>query len=380
MFMADKFDIKIPDGLPNLNQINLLKVVIPVAVIIVLAAVAISGHTYLEPGEVAAIKNNITGAEEVRTESGIIIHLPLGLTDVYKLDRKVQVFTMGEQQPRRRRAHTDSDNVKIKVVDGSNVELDVVVNFKVITSKAADIIRRVGEGDAFKNKMIRSYTRALIREKYGKLKLEEVSDASLRTTKNLEVLHDLNRDLEKFGIEITLINTTNFQFNPEYEKLVKEKKATAQEFANQKAAQEKAQRVQEAEVARAEREKNNAIITARGAAKKRIVEAENRAKQLILRAGGDAYAKKKEGDRSYEVAINEAKAVEAEGLNTAQGIKKLADAYSRGGIALVKEALAKKLLGRRINGRPYSLSESIQRLSIDRAAAVPAAGRSGEGR
>ena len=388
--MSDRIDIKIPDGFPDLKPATVIKLVIPLVVVAVAVAISYSGYTHLEPGEVAVIKNNVTGAESVRTESGIIIHLPLGLTDVYKLDRRVQVLTMGGQKTSTEtRSRTwlksstnrsvQNNNVKIKVADGSNVELDVEVNLRVIPTEAAAIIRKVGAGDAFKTKMIRSYTRALIREKYGKLKLEEVSDPATRTTKNVEVQRDLNRALKPFGTEITLVNTTNFTFNPEYEKLVKEKKATAQEYTNQKAAQEKAQKVQEAEVARGTREKNTAIITAQGEARKRIVEADAKAKQLILRAGGEAYAKNKEGDRSFEVAANEAKAVEAEGLNMAAGIQKLTDAYSRGGSALVKEALARKLTGRKIHGRPYSLSESIERIRIDRAAATPEARRASEG-
>ena len=205
-----------------------------------------------------------------------------------------------------------------------------------------------------------------------------MSDASSRTTKNFEVQTDLNKALQEFGIEVTLLNTTNFAFNPEYERLVKEKKATAQEFANQKSAQEKAMKEQEAQVAGATREKNTALITAEGEARKNLVEANNKAKQLVFRAVGEAYAMNKEGERSYEVAINDAKAIEAEGLNMAAGIKKLAEAYSRGGIALVKEALAKKMAGRRINGKPYSLSESIERLRVDRGAVAPG-GRSGKG-
>jgi regulator of protease activity HflC (stomatin/prohibitin superfamily) len=387
--MSDRFDIKIPDGLPDLKPATVIKLVIPLVVVAVAVAIGYSGYTHLEPGEVAVIKNNVTGAESVRTESGIILHLPLGLTDVYKLDRRVQVLTMGKKPSTSTRSRTwlksssdrsvQNNNVKIKVADGSNVELDVEVNLRVIPTEAAAIIRKVGVGDAFKTKMIRSYTRALIREKYGKLKLEEVSDPATRTTKNVEVQRDLNRALKPFGTEITLVNTTNFTFNTEYEKLVKEKKATAQEYTNQKAAQEKALKEQEAEVARGTREKNTAIITAQGEARKRIVEADAKAKQLILRARGEAYAKNKEGDRSFEVAANEAKAVEAEGLNMAAGIQKLTDAYSRGGSALVKEALARKLAGRQIHGRPYSLSESIERIRIDRAAATPEARRASEG-
>ena len=41
--------------------------------------------------------------------------------------------------------------------------------------------------------------------------------------------------------------------------------------------------------------------------------------------------------------------------------------------ALVKEALAKKLMGAIINGRPYSLSERIERIQVDRTGQVPAA-------
>ena len=126
-------------------------------------------------------------------------------------------------------------------------------------------------------------------------------------------------------------------------------------------------------IAAATREKNTSLIVAGGVARKRLVEAENKAKQLVIRAEGDAYAKKKEGDRNFEVASNEAQAIETEGLNTAVGIQRMAEAYKKGGSGLVKEALAKKLMGAVINGRPYSLSERIERIQVDRSGSVPAA-------
>ena len=189
---------------------------------------------------------------------------------------------------------------------------------------------------------------------------------------NLLVKNALNESLREFGTEVTLVNTTNFVFNPRYEALVKEKKAATQQFINQKAAQEQAQKEQETRIAQAEREKNNALITARGSASKRLVEAEAQAKQQIARAQGDAYARELEGERQLQVALNEAKAVESEGLNQAAGIRKLADAYERGGAGLVKEALARKLAGARINGRPYSLSERIDRFTVGSDKVAPA--------
>lgn len=394
--MSRDFDIKIPDGLPNIRPRNALTLILPLILVGFGILVVLDGHTYLVPEEAAVIKNNITGAEQVRTDSGLILHLPLGLTDVYKLDRTVQSFDMkrdptpddvSTRRGRRSRAaraaraaNRGGDNVSVKVQDGSNVELDVSIQYQIIPEDAAKIIKNIGEGDAFKTKLVRAFTRALIREKFGTLTLEEISDPATRSAQNLEVQRALNTALAQFGLEVQLVNTTNFRFNSEYESLVKQKKATAQEFTNQAAAQENALKDQAVQVARAKREKETALIAAQGEASKRIVEADNRAKQLRLRAAGEAYAKKKDGDRAHAVAIAEAAAIEAEGLNTAAGIKRLADAYARGGIALVKETLAKKLAGRRINGRPYSLSEDVNRLKVEHGAAVTGAPSKGGAR
>ena len=93
----------------------------------------------------------------------------------------------------------------------------------------------------------------------------------------------------------------------------------------------------------------------------------------MVRARGESYAKNKDGDRSFEVAKNEAQAIETEGLNKAVGLKKLAEAYARGGDGLVKEALAAKLKGTVLHGRPYSLRETIERIQVDRSGKLPAA-------
>lgn len=334
---------------------------------VLIATGASTSYDYVAPGEVAVIKNNLFGSPpEVKEQTGIILHLPFGMTDVYHLDKRNQVFEMSKEVSRGDRR--DQDNVKIKVADGSNVEVDVKVEYRLRPAKADLIVQRIGPDDAFKNKLLRGYTRAMIREAYGKLTLETISDPASRTGQNLIVKKLLNEDLEEFGLEVIQVNTTNFVFNSEYNRLVKEKKATAQDFLNQSAAQDQASKEQETKVASATREKNTALITAKGKADKRIVEASNRAKQLVFRAKGEAYSKEKDGDRSYEVAVAEAKAVEAEGLNTATGIQKLAEAYRRGGLGLVKEAIARKLAGAKIKGRPYSYSEDIKRIKVDRSA------------
>ena len=92
------------------------------------------------------------------------------------------------------------------------------------------------------------------------------------------------------------------------------------------------------------------------------------------RAKGEAIQTREEGEQNYQILHNEALAVETELMNKAEGIKKLADAYREGGIALVREALARKYAGKIINGRPYSLESTVQRLQLEQAGAA-ASGR-----
>ena len=69
---------------------------------------------------------------------------------------------------------------------------------------------------------------------------------------------------------------------------------------------------------------------------------------------------------------NEAVALETELSRRAQGIQVLAEAYTKGGIGLVKEALAAKLKGVRIVGRPFSNDANPQRVQMETI--VPASG------
>ena len=75
---------------------------------------------------------------------------------------------------------------------------------------------------------------------------------------------------------------------------------------------------------------------------KAVIEAEGLAAQTVNVASGEAYKVRLEGERLLKVAQAEAKAIEAEGLRKAEGIEKLAEAYEKGGMGLIREALAEK--------------------------------------
>ena len=101
-----------------------------------------------------------------------------------------------------------------------------------------------------------------------------------------------------------------------------------------------------------------------------MIKAEGDAAAMMEVAHAEAIRMREHGEQQYQVFHNEAQAVETELLKKAEGIQKLAEAYQTGGLALIREALAKKYAGTIINGRPYSLESTVARLQIEQAAAA----------
>ncbi|MCX7935788.1 MAG: SPFH domain-containing protein, partial [Planctomycetota bacterium] len=266
-----------------------------------------TGVTTIAPGEIGVIQNNLFGICTPHLTNGTIIHLPFGLTKVYKLDKTVQSLTMA-----------GPDSVQIKTNDGSNVQIDMEVQYQIIPAKAIDIIRTIGAGDAYKQGLVRAYARSSIRDSLGYLSVVEIADPN--NIKTEEIKARLNSCLEKYGIVIGLITPTNIAFNPEYEKMIRSRKEADQDVRNEQEAQKTAQQEQERRLAEANRLKSVAIRQAEGELNAQKIAAQAEAERLVQQAKGKAYAIKREGEQALMAAQNEAAAIEAEGLNRAQGL------------------------------------------------------------
>ena len=183
----------------------------------------------------------------------------------------------------------------------------------------------------------------------------------------------MNQQLEPYGVYVGNVSLSKPILNETYAQLIKDRKSADQELTNQSSAQDSALRKQEQAIAAKTREKSTAVEEEIGRQNKRIIEAKSRAEQRIARADGDADKIRREGDKSYEVALNEAQAFRAEGLSKAEGIRKMAEAYENGGMARVGEALAEKYLDAEISGRPFNLSNVVERLALEPSTAAAAA-------
>ncbi len=330
-------------------------------------SVVFTGITVVKPGEVAIIKNNVTGAETLKLTNGTIIHMPFGLTQVYRLDKTQQPVRMTQNPNIGDRMGDDS--VQIKTNDGSNVNMDVEVQYQIMAERVGHIVKEVGRRDKYKEGLVRAYARSIIRDELGKLSVTEIADPGNRNLRLDRAKNMLNKQLEKYGLKTILITATNPSFNGDYERMIKDRKEADQDVRNEKSAQETALQEQKRKEAEQERIKSVTIREERGKQEALKIAAAADATKRVRESEGTSYAIKKQGDEAFIAASNEAKAIEVEGLSKALGIQALADAYKKGGIALVREALAIKFKGVRLEGQPYSLSSQIERFQLEKAVA-----------
>lgn len=333
-----------------------------IIVIFVLTSVASTTEKVL-PGQVAVIKNNITGQEAVQLTEGIIFHLPWGLTDVYVLDKTQQSLVM-----------KDEDSVIIKTREGANVDTNVEITYNLIAADAAKIVKEIGMTDrgADRSKvadLALSYVRSKIRDEIGKLSLDELARPEDRTARIEETRKRLTEDLLPFGIEIQTVSATDWDYDDKYEAMIKRRKEADQVFVNQAAAQETNRKKQETTIAEQDRLRSNAVAEARGEVAKALIAKDAWSLEERAKAEGLAYKTKKDADATFIRLQNEAGALEAELTRRAMGIQALAEAYAKGGIGLVKDALAGKLKGVEINGRPYNYDANPQRVQVEQIAA-----------
>jgi regulator of protease activity HflC (stomatin/prohibitin superfamily) len=348
-------------------------------------AVFFTGITVIQPGEVALIKNNLFGTETLKLSNGTDVHLPFGITQVYKIDKKVQSIEM-TGDPKRGDRYGD-DSVQVKTNDGSNVNVDVTVQYRIITDQVDDLIKVVGRGGRYKGEkikyfesinIIRSYARSIVRDELGTLSVTQIAEPGERNNRVDDAKKRMNKEIKKYSLVVDMLSATNPRFNSQYQNMINERKGAEQDVRNEIEAQVTALTEQAMKRAESERQKKIAIRKSEGELNAIKISASAEAEKIVREAEGISYSKKKEGDRILAIAINEAKAIEVEGLARAEGIKKLADAYEKGGDALVREALSEKFKGVKVEGRPYSISSNIDRFLIEKAATYKSA-TSGKG-
>lgn len=341
----------------------------------------------IQPNEVGVLINNFTGKISVQTQSGSFFYNGL-TTDVHKIDKTVKTIVMRE---------SDGQALQIKTRDGSNVTLDVEINYAIVpTEKSVKdrLITESGVGklpvrtttrdrrgrvtsrisgyeEAYQSKWIREYSRAVIRYIFGELSTKDFYNASMRDAKTRKAKEELDLLLRQHGLQVIKVVPDKFSFYPEYEKKIQEKKDADQEYDNQLEQAKTQLQIQEKEKVTAEKAADVKIEVTRGMLAQKLISAQGEAIQV--QKDSEAYDIKTriDADAEFYRAERTAKGIIAAAKAEAEGLTNLANALAgEGGRNLVLRALALRLKAARIDGLPYATSGLIQKVSVEDAAAV----------
>ena len=317
----------------------------------------------VEEKEVGVSIDNITGKISIIEQVGTYFYIPVK-TSFYILDKSEQTLQMTAKIGIGDRS--GKDDMKLKTVDGSDVNVDITINWRMIPSMADKIVADSGLGNSYKYKWIRDYARAVARLTFGELTTEEFLDPSKRTQKAIKTKDVLNQLLNSHGFEILNVIPLDFSLYKKYQDKINERKLADQEKEKQirkaEAAREnqKRRRIEEDKAAAVE------IATYAGELKQRVVEAEGLSKKTILNADAYFYETQVKGDREYFVYQKKSEGILAKKSAEAEGIKELRNALDGpGAINLVKYAYAKKLSSLTLYGQPFYVDKDVKKYNLD---------------
>jgi regulator of protease activity HflC (stomatin/prohibitin superfamily) len=326
--------------------------------LIILLAVSAFGScaTSVSNTEVAIVVNNITGGTSILDNGGMVLHLPFGLSSVYKIDKSQQVLQL--TLAHRNKDYPKGDFVNIKTNDGSNVEMDIEVVYQLDSSRAVAVFRELGpEGNI--EDILRGLTRSEVRSQLGELSTLEIAEALPRKARMDATEKRMKEYMDPLGIQVISINAKNFRFDAEYDKIIRERKEADQILTNQKDFQGTATEEGKRKIAEAQRDKETSLAQLKGDLDKSLLAAQGDATRIITRAEQQAYQLEREGEIALKSAEQESAALLSEGLRKAEAMEKLLAAYEHGGEGLVKEQLMKLYSGITIRARPYSSSDRV---------------------
>ncbi|MFW5857980.1 MAG: hypothetical protein ACOCX4_08880 [Planctomycetota bacterium] len=322
-------------------------VVVAVLVLVSIRVGRVSGT------EVGVILNKMSGEMEVISQSGVRIYN--GITqDFYVLDRTIQTVFM---------SHENGDALKVKTIDGSDVYVDLKVQYSIDPTRADVVLRTSGPGDGYKEKWVWDYIRSISRDHLGALTTEQFYDSGERDKMILAAEAQAKEALLPFGVHIEdIVIPRKPRFYAEYEALIKKKKLADQAVLEEQSKARAAQQRQATLITQETNRMNVAVKEFEGKMRQKVIQAEAEGERVRQTADG-AYDRITIGAEAEFIKLQEhAKAILARKKAEAEGIEKLKNALEGpGGRNMVKLEYARRLKGVRISGKPYTTQARTER-------------------
>ncbi len=226
------------------------------------------------------------------------------------------------------------DDLLFKTVDGNDISLDVIIQYRIDAAKAPYILQNVAEDDLIlRQKIVRAVVRSVPRDIFGELQTEGFYISGQRQAKAEKVKEALNSILGPMGVVVAKVSTKDYRFPPAYQQAIEDRK-----IADQQAEKNKSQ-------AKAAEEEY----------RRKVADAQGQVNRVVAEADGEFERAKLQADAYFQQQESIGKAITAEGVADAKGIKAMNDALGGpGGEILVKLQIAEALKGKKIYLLPVS--------------------------
>lgn len=325
------------------------------------------GFVSIADDEVAVHVDYARHESKVVTMPGYRVFVPW-LQDVFRLDKSPNSLLM---QGNTANGVASVPRLLVRANDGSSFWFEqVTIQYALIPEAAARVLEDSGTGDAFKEQLLQSHARAVLRDELGRFSAEEIArpenlrDATSRATTRL------NQALNGHGIEVLEVSSSKPGFDKNYEEQIARRKLANQEVERLRAelTQLTSQRQQREQSVRYDKEIELSRLRANlqfdlAAAQKELARAKSAADLAYIETVNGARWQKVERENAAAAMSKKARAVYADA-------KKHAAEVEKRGEAAVRAALAAKLAGVEFTLVPYSRDPSPQRIEQDSTTAA----------
>jgi len=157
---------------------------------------------------------------------------PFGFQQMYKLPRDLQVLELTNYVESAALGARMQKAAHIQTSDGFFVDVDVSILYHI--EDPYKVFTLIGPGNAFEVNGIIPKTEPVLKETLGELATEDMYNSPMRVQKAIAAEKKLNMELEPKGIKVDLLMIRYFNYSPEIQKNIEEKKLKDQMvFKNQ---------------------------------------------------------------------------------------------------------------------------------------------------
>src|SRR5215471_9646308 len=235
----------------------------------------------------------------------------------------------------------------LKTRDGNDLFVDVSFSYRIEPTNAPSILQYVAKSDAeLREKVFKTVARSRTRDFLGALSTDEFTHTEDRNKATELAKTGLQEIYTGYGIILERVAVMDYRFDPDYLKVITEKKVAEAKTLEVRAQME------------AQREANKRMLN----------EAEGQVKAMIASALGRYSNTVSAADAELDQKRILADAILTEGTNAAITIAKQREAIaSAGGEAQIQLAFATNLIGKRIIMIPSGNGVNLQTFDLNKA-------------